>query len=927
MAHTNKLFLLDGMALIYRAYFAFKNNPLITTYGKNTNAQYGFTNTLIELIKKQQPTHIAVALDTHAPTQRHIDFEQYKAQREETPQDIIVAVGDIKEILNGFRIPVLEIDGYEADDIIGTIALQAAQHHFEVFMVTPDKDYGQLVRDNVFIYRPPYMNNPEQILDAQKICEKWDIQNVSQVIDMLGLMGDASDNIPGITGVGEKTACKLLKEYHTLENVLANAHNISGQIGLKIKNGKEQALMSKKLATIIIDVPITFSEEQYLIKPQDNETLKEVFAKLELRTLAKRVLSSSISTPVVTSMVHNLFPQENTNDTHTSTTYKTINDTIHHYHLVDTEPKINALVEQLCSQPEVCIDTETTSIKPLLAELVGISFAYKKGEAFYIPIDNDTHAHQVLALLQPLLHRENILWIGQNIKYDILVFKKYGITLKGKIYDTMIAQYLIDAESKKSMDLLSMNYLNYQPISIETLIGKKGKSQGSMRDVAVNEVCEYAAEDADISFQLKGVLQPLLQQNKYTSLFDNVEMPLINVLADMEYQGVHIDLKFLNQYNAQLTQEIKILEDDIYQLAGIPFNLDSPKQMGEVLFEKLNLKEHIKASKNKRGHYGTGEDILQKLVDVHPVIALILSYRELAKLRSTYTEALPKILNPITHKIHTSFNQFVTTTGRLSSNDPNLQNIPIRTAKGREIRKAFIPSSDNHILISADYSQIELRIVAAISGDENMCHAFMDDKDIHTATAARVYNVPESQVDKDMRRKAKTVNFGIIYGQSAFGLSQTLGISRMEAKHLIDTYFQKYPAIHQYMYQQIEFAKKHGYVQTILGRRRQLKDIVSGNAIIRGYAERNAINMPIQGTAADMIKMAMIKVYHAFEKYNLKSKLILQVHDELIIDTLKTEVDTIKQLLKENMQNAMLLPHQVPVKVDIGTGINWAEAH
>ncbi|MGL4346508.1 MAG: DNA polymerase I [Chitinophagaceae bacterium] len=923
MTYTKKLFLLDAMALIYRSYFALGKNPLITTYGKNTNAQYGFTNTLLELIRKQEPTHLAVAFDTHTPTERHIAFSAYKAQREDTPEDIIIAVEDIKKILKGFRIPILEIDGYEADDIIGTVAWQASKFEFDVYMVTPDKDYGQLVRKNVFIYRPPYMNNSEQILDTKKICEKWDIEKVSQVIDMLGLMGDVSDNIPGIFGVGEKTASKLLKQYHTLENVLANAHHISGQIGNKIEAGKEQAIMSKKLATIITDVPINFSEEDYLIKPYNEKSLRAIFSQLELRSLNKRILPPSIS--VVTTP--NLFSEQESSFSQPFSTYKNILDTPHAYHLIDTQEKILSLVEKLLEVSVICIDTETTSTKPLLSEFVGISIAYKKGEAFYIPINDNPHAKQVLNLLEPLFYREDILWVGQNIKYDILLLKKYEVILKGKLFDTMIAQYLIDAESKKSMDLLSIHYLGYQPISIETLIGKKGKSQGNMRDVSVHKVCTYAGEDADITLQLKEVLQPLLQKNNYIPLFDEVEMPLIQVLADMEYQGINVDLNFLNQYNDLLNQEIKVLENNIYKFSTIEFNLDSPKQLGEVLFEKLNLKQHIKISKNKRGHYGTGEDILQKLIDFHPIIPLILSYRELAKLRSTYTEALPKMLNPITHKIHTSFNQFITVTGRLSSNEPNLQNIPIRTEKGRQIRKAFIASSNNHILISADYSQIELRIIAAISGDESMCHDFMEDKDIHRATAARVYNVLENEVSQEMRRKAKTVNFGIIYGQSAFGLSENLGISRMEAKILIDTYFAKYPAIQQYMYQQIEFGKKHGYVQTLLGRKRLLKDIISGNAIVRGYAERNAINMPIQGTAADMMKIAMIKVNKAFKQQHLQSKLILQVHDELVVDTLKTEIETVKQLLKENMQTTMILPHDVPVKVDIGMGNNWSEAH
>ncbi len=930
-----KLFLLDAMALVYRAYYALINSPRITSNGRNTNAQFGFTNTLFDLIKKENPTHIGVAWDTHAPTERHTDFADYKANRQEAPEDLLGAIPDIKKIIAGFNIPNLELDGYEADDIVGTLALQAAQEGFDVYMVTPDKDYGQIVRENIFIYKPGYKGGTYDILGEKDILEKWGISNISQVIDILGLMGDAVDNIPGIAGVGEKTAAKLLAEYGTLENVLDNAHNIKGKLGEKIMAGKENAILSKKLATIITNVPIGFEPLELQLTKPNEQALNDIFNELEFRNLGKRILGAD---PVVnknTSQQQDLFGTVNTNTPQAAPTqndlfadnqFATIDNTAHEYHLLETLEDIAKFVTEAVQQKEICFDTETTSLDAIDAKLVGLSFSWEKNKAYYLPCPDDfSGTLSRLTQLNVLWESEDILWIGHNIKYDIMVLKNYGFAFSGKYFDTLLAHYVVEPEGKRNMDMLSMKYLNYQPVSIETLIGKKGKNQGNMRDVPIEKVKEYAGEDADITFQLKQVFEPQIKEEDVAELFYEIENPLVQVLAAMEYEGVNLDVPFLQNYSNEIAKEMLEAEKNVYEQAGVTFNLASPKQLGEVLFDKMKLDE--KAKKTKTGQYATGEDVLQKLRHKHQIIEDILIYRELSKLKSTYSDALPLMVNGKTGRVHTSYSQAVVATGRLSSNNPNLQNIPIRTERGREIRKAFIARDENHVLLSADYSQIELRVVAAISGDESMMQAFADKKDIHRATAAKVYNVSEDDVTSEMRRNAKAVNFGIIYGQSAFGLSENLNISRTEAKEIIDSYFLQYPKIKQYMDSSIEYARQHGYVKTIKGRKIKLADINSANHTVKGFAERLAINAPIQGSAADMIKLAMIKVHKALKTQKLQSKMILQVHDELIFDVPKIELETVKELVLTTMSNALVLPNNVPVAAEAGWGNNWLDAH
>jgi len=938
-----KLFLLDAMALIYRAYYGLIRNPRITSKGLNTNAQFGFTSTLFDLINKEKPTHIAVCFDTHAPTERHTDFVEYKANRQEAPEDLITAIPYIQEIIRGFNIPVIEMDGYEADDIIGTLAWQAAELNYEVYMVTPDKDYGQLLtKPSIYIYKPPYMGSAEEILTAEKVCEKWGIARIEQVVDILGLMGDAVDNIPGIPGVGEKTAAKLLKEYDTLENVLANADSIKGAMGEKIRNGRESAIISKKLARIITDVPVTFHEQDYELKEWNKEQLATIFTELEFKTLGKRILGE-VYNPYQTNNENkqidlfgnsveiketkNKFNEiKKETEEQVSLNINNIENTKHHYELIDNDILIEQLIKKLKEKTEICFDTETTGTDANNVEIVGMSFSYEKHTGFYVPFSTDqTEAKSRLDKFEKIFSRADVIWIGQNIKYDLLVLKWYGIEIKGELFDTMLAHYVIDPEGRRSMDLLSVQYLQYEPVSIEKLIGKKGKNQGNMRDVAVETIKEYAAEDADITYQLKKEFEKLLKDNNVEKVFNEVENPLVKVLTAMEYEGVKIDFKFLEEYSKQLEIEAKNFEERVYQEAGVRFNLASPKQLGEVLFEKLKLDP--KAKKTKTGQYATGEDVLLKLAAQNKIVDDILGFRELTKLKSTYVDALPAMINPKTGRVHTSYAQAVAVTGRLSSNNPNLQNIPIRTEKGREIRKAFIPRDENRILISADYSQIELRIVAAISGDPNMCDAFKNKKDIHTATAAKIYGIEENDVTKEMRYKAKSVNFGIIYGQGAFGLSENLGITRAEAKEIIDNYKKEFPNIQQYMDDQINFAKEHEYVETLMGRRRYLRDINSSNFTVRGYAERNAINSPIQGTAADMIKLAMIKIHNEMNQNKYESKMILQVHDELIFDAVMDETQELEKLILNCMKYALKLPNDVPVEAEIGKGKNWLEAH
>lgn len=938
-----KLYLLDAFALIFRAYYALIRNPRITSTGRNTNAQFGFTNTLLELINKEKPSHIAVCFDTAAPTERHTDFTDYKANRQEAPEDLLAAVPDIKRIIQGFNIPVVEVDGYEADDVVGTIAWQAADLGYEVYMVTPDKDYGQLLtKEGVYIYKPAAFGNGPEILKAEDICQKWDIDNVAQVIDMLGMMGDAVDNIPGIPGVGEKTAAKLLKQYGNMEAVLADADNIKGALGEKIRNGKELAVMSKKLATIITNVPVQFHEEDYKLGEWNKEALKEVFTELEFKTLGRRILGTDFDAAagaapqgvqqdlfgnaVATPAAKSDSLQEKDEPVQMEVD-KNINNTPHTYHLLDNATAIDAFVQQALQQSEICFDTETTNIDANLAELVGMSFAFTPHEAYYVPCPADRAATlELLQHFKPLFEKPDITWIGQNIKYDLLLLKWYQTELAGPVYDTMLAHYVAEPEGRRSMDLLAAQYLGYQPVSITELIGKKGKDQGNMRDVEIEKIKDYAAEDADITLQLKQQLAPMVLDRKVDRVLNEAENPLVKVLTAMEFEGVRVDETFLNDYSKLLEQDASAAEKRVYENAGVKFNLASPKQLGEVLFDKLKLDPSAK--KTKTGQYQTGEDVLLKLAAKgHNIVDDILTFRELTKLKSTYVDALPQLINPKTGRVHTTYAQAVAVTGRLSSNNPNLQNIPVRTDRGREIRKAFVPRDNNHLLISADYSQIELRVVAAISGDANMCAAFRDGKDIHTATAAKVYGIPESEVTKEQRYKAKSVNFGIIYGQGAFGLADNLGISRTEAKEIIDNYKREFSGIQQYMNNMVNFAKEHGYVETLLGRKRWLRDINSSNFTVRGFAERNAINSPIQGTAADMIKLAMIKVHAEMKKAKFESRMILQVHDELLFDAVKTEAEDLKALILECMRNALPLPNGVPVEAEAGMGENWLEAH
>ena len=969
---SKKLYLLDALALIYRAYYALIRTPRITSTGINTNAQFGFTNTLLEIIKKENPSHIAVCFDTHAPTERHTDFTDYKANREAAPEDLLSSLPHIKAIIEGFNIPVVECDGYEADDVIGTLAWQAADMGYEVYMVTPDKDYGQLlVKENVYMWKPPAFGNEREILDAEKIKAKWDIARVDQVIDMLGLMGDAADNIPGIPGVGEKTAAKLLKEYDTLEGVLANADKIKGAMGEKVRAGKESAIMSKKLATIITNVPVQFHEEDYKLSEKNIPALTEIFNLLEFKTLGKRILGSDFEVvaaqdpEVQTDLFGNEVKSKKTTvktktvvlDSETRTqsvlepndepgnagydddeedsdlpkliANKNIENTPHTYETIVGDQAIEDFIKKIIAKKEICIDTETTGIDANNVQLVGLSFSNTTHTGYYLPVANDGDgadgAKHILEKLKPLFEDETITWIGQNLKYDFLVLKWYGIILKGKTFDTMLAHYVIEPEGRRSMDILSEQFLGYAPVSIENLIGKKGKNQGTMRDVPLDQITEYAAEDADITYQLKECFEPLLTKREVKRVFEEVENPLMQVLVDMEFEGVKVDEQFLNEYSKVLEADIKISEERVFEQAGVRFNLASPKQLGEVLFDILKIDP--KAKKTKTGQYATGEDVLAKLAAKHKIVDDILNFRELSKLKSTYVDALPAIVNPKTGRIHTSYAQAVAVTGRLSSTNPNLQNIPIRSERGREVRKAFIPRDPARILVSADYSQIELRVVAAISGDPNMCDAFKQGKDIHTATAAKVYGIAEADVTKEQRYKAKSVNFGIIYGQGAFGLAENLGISRTEAKEIIDNYKKEFPNIQLYMDQQINKAKEQGFVETLMGRKRWLRDINSSNFTVRGFAERNAINSPIQGSAADMIKLAMIKIHREMKKQHWESKMILQVHDELVFDAVESELPALKELILSCMTTAMELPNGVPVEAEIGQGKNWLEAH
>ena len=922
-----KLFLLDAFALIYRAHFAFIKNPRINSKGLNTSAVFGFCNTLLEVLNKENPTHIAVVFDAPAVTNRELEYSEYKANREEMPEDLRMAIPYVKQLIDAFNIPSIMLNGYEADDLIGTLAKKAEKKGFTTYMMTPDKDFAQLVSQNIFMYRPGRGGNPAQKWGVNEVCERFEVDDPIKVIDILGLWGDSVDNIPGIPGIGEKTSKKLIKQYGSVENLIANAHELKGKQQENVINFAEQGLLSKKLATIILDAPVELDEQDLKVEAPDEEKILSLFSELEFRALSKRVLgeNAKIEIPAPTAGTQmDLFNSHSEENNETGKELKSIESVNANYTLIATAEERLKLISILKDSKTICFDTETTGINPHLAELVGLCFSVKKGEGFYVPIseEQETAKKELLEFL-PVFHDESIEKVAQNIKYDLTILKRYGIEVKGPLFDTMIAHYLFQPDMKHGMDLLAENYLNYKTIPIESLIGKKGKNQRSMRDLDPIEVLNYAAEDADITLQLKDIFAAKLKDTNNEDLFNQIEIPLSKVLAKMEMNGVNLDKKVLESFSNELDGSLMELRESILSHAGVEFNLDSPKQLGEVLFDHLKIDE--KAKKTKTGQYQTNEDTLLKLVSKHPIIQFILDYRSLKKLKSTYVSALPNMVNPSTGRIHTSYMQTVAATGRLSSNNPNLQNIPIRTEKGREIRKAFIPKNDDFTLLAADYSQIELRIIAALSKDQGMVNAFNSGTDIHSATASKVFDVELDQVTREQRSKAKMVNFGIIYGISAFGLSQRLNIPRKEAKFIIDSYFEKYSRIKEYMDESIDFARKNGYVKTIKNRKRYLKDINSSNAIVRGFAERNAINAPIQGSAADVIKIAMINIDEAMEQEKLKSSMILQVHDELVFDVYKPELNQVTELVKFHMENAVQIG--VPLTVEMDTGSNWLEAH
>jgi DNA polymerase-1 len=930
-----RLFLLDAYALIYRAYFAFSRNPLINSKGMNVSAISGFTSTLIDLIQKEKPTHLAVVFDSAVETNRAAEFSFYKAHREAMPEDIQNSIPWIREIIAGFHIPMLEVAGYEADDIIGTIAKQKAATGHVVYMVTPDKDYGQLVDSNIFIYKPGRQGSDVEILGIKEIQEKWEVKSPLQVIDILGMWGDSVDNIPGIPGVGEKTAKKLIQDFGSLEAVLERSSELKGKLRENVEQFREQALVSKMLATIILDVPVEVSDDDLLITPPDTDKLSSLFAELEFRSLGRRILGETYQVnrptaapkPANTSGQMDLFADIPTADesafAEPEQRGRNIHNTTHEYLVANDRAACEALCNTLLEAKEVCFDTETSALDYFTLDIVGLSFSVEAGKAWYVPCPaNREETLRLLEIFKPFFEHKSIVKIGQNIKFDLHVLMQYGIRLEGPLYDTMLAHYLIEPDQKHSMDFLSESLLGYPPVKIDELIGKKGKNQGSMRDVPLETIKEYAGEDADITLQLKQVLAPMVEKREVDSVLKTIETPLIPVLAAMEAEGVCIDRDFLTQYSAELGNDLVKLREEIFALSGQEFNLDSPKQLGEVLFEKMGLPN---GEKTKTGQYSTNEEVLSKLEKEHPIIGKILDYREIAKLRSTYVEALPALIHPKTGRVHTTFNQTIAATGRLSSVSPNLQNIPIRTERGQHIRKAFVARDADHVIVSADYSQIELRLVAEIAGETAMLEAFRQGIDIHQSTAARVYGVSLEEVTKEMRSKAKMVNFGIIYSISAFGLSQRLGIPRKEAAGLIENYFTQFPGIKAYMNDTLEFARANGYVKTMMGRRRYLKDINSRNFTVRGFAEREAINSPVQGSAADMIKLAMIRIHEEFTTRKLRSRMTLQVHDELVFDAHKDELDVILPIIKECMVGAMKL--NVPIEVDTGVGANWLEAH
>ncbi|MAL23912.1 MAG: DNA polymerase I [Xanthomarina sp.] len=951
MSEQKRLFLVDAYALIFRGYYAFIKNPRINSKGLDTSAIMGFMNSLLDVIKRERPDHLAVCFDKGGSSDRVEMFSEYKANRDETPEAIKIAVPYICEILKAMHIPIMVKEGYEADDVIGTLAKKAEKVGYQTFMVTPDKDFAQLVSENIFMYRPKSFGGGYEVWGIPEVQQKFEVERPEQVIDFLGMMGDSSDNIPGLPGVGEKTAKKFIQAYGSMENLLANTHELKGKMKEKVEASKELGMLSKELARIMLDVPVEFDEKDFEMSEPDVEAVTQIFQELEFRrlidnflktfgteteTTSKTTGASNADNPKKTSPKEqasagagqfSLFggdPSVSKTETTSEYTRNTVETTSHFYQSVAPGMATQLFINNLMSQKSVCFDTETTSLNPLEAELVGIAFSWDIGKGFYIPFpEKKDEAQELIEQLRPFFEDENIEKIGQNLKYDIKVLKKYQVTIKGKLFDTMLAHYLINPDMRHSMDVLAETYLNYTPISITELIGKKGKNQLSMRDVPLEKQTEYAVEDADITLQLKEHFEKELGEANTQKLFDEIEIPLLRVLADMELEGINLDIAYLNTLSKQLDSDIKTLEANIYKEAGEAFNIASPKQLGDILFDKLKLVD--KPKKTKTGQYATSEDILSYLAKDHDIIKHILEYRGLAKLKSTYVDALPLQVAPSTGRVHTDYMQTVAATGRLSSNNPNLQNIPIRTERGRQVRKAFIPRNEDYTLLAADYSQIELRIIAALSDEETMIEAFKNGEDIHASTASKVFNVPLNEVTREQRSNAKTVNFGIIYGVSAFGLSNQTNLSRSEAKELIDTYYETYPKLKSYIGKQVDFARDHGYVQTVLGRRRYLKDINSRNAVVRGAAERNAVNAPIQGSAADIIKVAMINIHKKLEAGHYKTKMLLQVHDELVFDVYKPELEHIKPLIKTEMESAFKL--KVPLDVDLDVGDNWLEAH
>jgi len=943
MSAKKRLFLLDAFALIFRGYYALIKNPSINSKGMDTSAILGFTNSLLDVIRREKPDHLAVAFDKGGSQQRSEAFPEYKSHRQETPEAIKIAVPYIQEILKAMHIPIIEKSGFEADDLIGTLSVQAEKAGFKTYMVTPDKDFAQLVTDNVFMYKPARMGNGIEIWDVEKVKEKFEVDDPKQVIDYLGMMGDAADNIPGLPGVGDKTAKKFIKEYGSMENLLANTNDLKGKMKEKVEGNADLGILSKQLATIILDCPVEFHEEDFELNTPDFQKVTDIFKDLEFRRLLEnmnRIFKTEMETtsislqkeqketakkPNIQSQQLDIFatPVGDTEQEIISG-FKEIENTNHFYQYINTDLSINLLMKKLMQQKSVCFDTETTSLNTFEAKLVGISFSFEKGKGYYVVIPEDRkESNIILEKLKPFFEDKNIEKIAQNLKYDLKVLLNYGIEVKGTPFDTMIAHYLINPDMRHNMNVLSETYLNYSPISIETLLGKKGKNQLTMREVDIEKQKEYAVEDADVTFQLKQLFKKELEENNLTKLFQEIEMPLVDVLTKMEIEGINLDVDFLNSLSEELTKDIIKLEKEIYSEADADFNLASPKQLGVVLFEHLKLVD--KPKKTKTGQYATGEEILSKLAPKHEIVANILKWRGLIKLKNTYVDALPSLVNNNTGRIHTTYSQAVASTGRLSSNNPNLQNIPIRTERGKQVRKAFVPRDENHTLLAADYSQIELRLIAEMSGDEEMKASFLRGEDIHKSTAAKVFNVPLESVTREQRSHAKTVNFGIIYGVSAFGLSQQTNLSRKESKELIETYYETYPTLKAYITKQIEFAREYGYVETLLGRRRYLKNINSRNAIVRSADERNAVNAPIQGSAADIIKIAMINIHKIFKKENYKSKMLLQVHDELVFDMHNDELEMLKPLIKSEMENAFKL--SILLTVDLGQGDNWLEAH